>query len=225
MKALNFLGAAVLLSALSLALGCQKETVFSSDQEPGSATALKAASQHKPETRAYRDSFVVVLGFYPDFAGGWTPADPDAPTWYPAEGKGNATHMGNANVYFNTHTLRVAGTVTVFDAPVGMFYGPQVEQFGISPTDEVTLVTYDGKGNSVWFRLKEKETGMPTWHLDATNIAMEGQMLIVGGSGKFEGATGETTFHGTFDQASLTKENGKWIFKTCSIWQNGWIRY
>lgn len=222
MKACSLLRAALILAAFSLVLGCQKETVDpGASQQPGSV-AEKASAKVQPETRGYRDSFDVDLIFVPDIAGGWTMADFDAPAWYHGGGSGHATHMGNATITFNTHTLRVAGTVTIFHAPVGMFHAAQVKPFNVGVTDQVSAVTYDDKGNSIWFRIAEG--GLPTWHIVKTTlVAAEGKMLIVGGSGKFKGATGETTFHAEFDQASL--DTKKLIFTTASMWQKGWIRY
>jgi hypothetical protein len=206
-----------LISGFSLVLGCQKEKdSISSMQEQGIAKQSQENSGQKPVARAYRDSFHVDLEFFPDVAGGWTWADPEAPAWYPSSGKGNATHIGNANTYVNGYTLRVAGTVIVYHAPVNMYYAAQLP-FSVPST--VSRVVYDDKGNSIWFRILPE--GLTTWHLDATHVMMEGKVQIVGGTGKFEGATGETTFYGQFDQASY--KDG--VFKDASFWQNGWIRY
>lgn len=220
MRAFSFFRSAMILSCVSLALGCQKEGDFlSSSQEQAVAAASKKPAAQKQVTRAYRDSFGVVLTFYPD--AGWTPADPDAPAWYTGTGSGHATHMGNATTYFNTHTLRVAGTVMVYHARVGMYYATQVAPFGVQPEDEISAVNVDSKGNSIWIKVEPE--GLRTWHLDETQIAMQGKARIVGGTGKFAGATGETDFHGAFDQASWVPANH--TFQDASIWQKGWIRY
>lgn len=222
MKIYSFLRSAFLISCFSVALGCQKEMRISgSNQEQSFATESNKTSTQKAVTRAYRDSFDVALGFMPDLQGGWTWADPDAPAWYPGTGNGNATHMGNVKTYFNTHTLRVEGTVMVYHARVGRFFATQVGQFNIHPEDEVSAVHYDDKGNSIWFKIAPE--GLHSWHIDQTHVAMEGKMLIVGGTGKFAGATGETDFHAAFDQASWDSTSK--TFKDASIWQNGWIQY
>lgn len=214
MRAFSFLRTSLIISVFSLALGCQKERAdLSSIQEQGNATELQARLNKMPVTRAYRDSFEIDLNFKPDLAGGWTMADPDAPAWFYGTGNGNATHMGNVATYFNTHTLRsAAGIVMVYDAPVNMFYAAPLQQYNV-PTD-VSVVHYDGKGNSIWFRATTE--GLTSWHTAATHVAMEGKMVIVGGTGKFVGATGETNFHAEFNQLNLFD---------ATMWQTGKIRY
>lgn len=215
MKPFSFLKSALLISCFALVIGCQKETGgISSTQDESMAT--KSQNSEKQVTRAFNDSFDIELGFSPDIQGGWTMADPDAPAWYPGTGKGNATHMGNVNLYLNDHTVRIGGIVTVFKAPVNQFFAAQLPF--VIPND-VSMVIYDDKGNSVWFLIAPE--GLPTTHLTATRISSDGKVLIVGGTGKFEGATGETAFHLEFDQASYNSG----IFKDASMRQHGWIRY
>jgi hypothetical protein len=219
MKAFSFLRAPLFMAAFFLAVGCQKEKM-----PPSSTTEQEIASQgsmkQTPVTRGYHDHFDLVLVLRPDFAAGWTPADPSAPAWYHGPGNGNASHMGKANAYINSHTIRnAANTVMVSHAPVTMFYASQLSQYSV-PSD-VSGVIYDGKGNSIWLRIAPE--GLPSWHVDATHIAMEGKVFIVGGTGKFDGATGETTFHAQFDQASFNQTT--FTFTEASMSQDGWIRY
>jgi hypothetical protein len=214
MKVFSCLKTALVISGFSLALGCQKEKGdLSSIQGQGNATELQARITKMPVTRAYRDSFDIDLSFKPDLAAGWTKADPDAPAWFYGTGFGNATHMGNVETYFNTHTLRSsAGIVMVYQAPVNQFYAVPLQQYNVP--EDVSAVHYDGKGNSIWFRIAMD--GWTSWHTAATHVAMKGNMLIVGGTGKFVGATGETNFHAEFNQLNL---------HDATMWQSGKIRY
>src|SRR5574340_1775898 len=137
---------AIVLSSLTILLlaSCQKnrDLISSNNIQQSLATESKILLNKKGAvTRAFRDSFDINLFFSPDTLGGWTPADVDAPAWFYGDGKGNATHMGNVNNYFNTHTLRIAGTVTVFHAPVNQFYATELQQFNV-PAD-VSEVDYD----------------------------------------------------------------------------------
>ena len=209
---------AIILSSLIIFLlaSCQKKTdlISSNRTTPSVASESKMSINNKEAvTRAYRDSFEIDLVFVPDIPGGWTPADVDAPAWFHGTGEGNATHMGNVHIYFNSHTLRnSAGTVVVYHGPVNQFYEAQLLQFNV-PTD-VTAVIFDDKGNSIWLRTTTE--GWPSWHIDATHIAMGGKMLIVGGTGKFVGATGEIQIHAAFNQLNL---------EDATLSHQGWIRY
>ena len=58
--------------------------------------------------------------------------------------------------------------------------------------------------------------GLLSARVSPTRINLDGPMLIVGGTGKFTGATGETSFHGYFNPQNLNE---------ATFWQNGWIAY
>lgn len=196
------------LLAIMLLASCQKENVFTRSANEEIATT----SDHGPITRAYRDSFDADLSFVPDITAGWTYPN-SSPAWFHGNSFGNATHMGNAKSYFNTYTLKnSAGVVMVYGRPVTMFYASQLQSYNLPAS--VTGIIYDDKGNSIWLRVASE--GLTSWRIDATHVAMSGTVFIVGGTGKFSGATGETTFNATFNQLNLQE---------CSMWQNGWIAY
>jgi hypothetical protein len=210
------LGPIFLITLLFAVFSCQKDRDVINTGNPEQAIAANLPGQvdQGPVTRAYRDSFDVDLQFKPDIAGGWSYLkDPDAPVWFPGDGFGNATHMGNANIYFNTYTIRnAAGTVMVYGRPVNQFYAKELQAFNIPP--DVHSVVYDDKGNSIWGKIAPE--GMTSWHIDATHVAMTGKNLIVGGTGKFAGATGETTLYAAFNQLNL---------KEALVMQKGRISY
>ena len=213
-KITAWLAAFWLLAIILTVLSCQKQRGYLSFNESVQTTTTESqdALSKAPVTRAYRDSFDADLHFVPDIAAGWTYPN-NSPAWFHGNGKGNATHMGNVNTYFNTYTLKnSAGVTMVYGRPVTMFYALQLQSDNV-PSD-VSIVIFDDKGNSIWGRIAPE--GLPSQHVDATHIAMAGKVLIVGGTGRFEGATGETTLHAVFNQFNLQE---------CSLWQNGWIRY
>jgi len=218
MKKITTCLAAFVLPAILLTLiSCQKEREYISlnNEEQTVTTASRG-----PVTRAYRDSFEIWLNFKPNIPGGWNPANPNSLVWWPGYGNGNATHMGNASVYFNQYTVRQpSGGVYMFSRPVTMFFATQLQAYNVPP--EVSAVIYDDKENSVW--LQNDPAGIPSSTVSPTKITFSGTMYIIGGTGKFTGATGETTLYGYFNPAPL-QTNPNALLEG-SLWHYGWIRY
>ena len=202
---------AIIVPSLIILLlaSCRKESIYTKTGEEEIATSSASSG---PITRAYRDSFDSWLNFVPDIAGGWVATNPNSHVWWPGDGDGNVTHMGNASIYFNQYTLRVGTQIVMFHAPVIMFFATELQAYNVP--SEVSMVVFDDKGNSVWF--SNDPAGLPTTRVSPTKITFTGTMHIAGGTGKFTGATGETTLNGYFNPLDLTE---------CSFWQNGWIAY
>jgi len=209
--------AIVIPSLIMLLLAsCQKEIISKKVQEE---TATSSAASG-PVTRAYRDSFQMWLNFRPDIPGGWNPANPRSRVYWPGYGDGNATHMGKAGVYFNQYTLRMPiGQIYMFSRPVTMFFATELQGYNVP--GEVAAIVLDGKGNSVWF--KNDPNGIPSSSVSPTMVTFSGIMYIIGGTGKFEGATGEITINGYFNPAPLSTNPNALLDGT--LWSNGWIRY
>jgi hypothetical protein len=184
---------------------CQKETTAIN----GLNEEIATAANNGPITRAYRDSFDTWYQFVPDIAGGWTPPNP-APAWYPGGGDGNATHFGIASSYFNQYASFGPTGLTSSAAPVTMFFAAQLASFSVP--SNVSTIVFDDKGNSVWFQ----SAGTQTMPVSPTRVNFTGTNNIVGGTGKFAGATGEVTINGYFNPQNQ---------QDASFWQNGWIRY
>jgi hypothetical protein len=183
---------------------CQKEVLpKNSEEEIATSSAARG-----PVRRAYRDSFVNQLMFVPDIASGWT-APNIAPAWYPGSGEGNVAHMGKAKMYFNQY----GDGSNVVAAPVTMFFVEPLKEAGYSGIPAlVSTIIYDDKGNSIWFH----HTSILSTPVSQTRINVTGAEDIIGGTGKFSGATGQVTLNAFFNPQNLQES---------SSWQNGWIQY
>lgn len=207
MKKVNKWTTAIVLSSAIILIitSCQKEVISKiADEKIATSSAARG-----PVTRAYRDSFVNQLMFVPDIAGGWT-APNIAPAWYPGSGEGNATHIGNANIYFNQYGSNGSNVVA---APVTMFFAAPLSAAGYTGIPaSVSTIIYDEKGNSIWFH----HTSINSTPVSSTHVNVSGQQDIIGGTGKFSEATGQVTLNAFFNPQNLLES---------SSWQNGWIRY
>ncbi|WP_339866426.1 hypothetical protein [uncultured Algoriphagus sp.] len=152
---------------------------------PGSSGDLNA---RKSTEVAYFERFTNQLTQL-DEHGNWTAVNP---TFFPGTGIGNSSHMGKALTFLNQRTDRL-GTV---GAPVTQFYSEQLEALGIFVDNlEVSSVTTDGKGNSVWFK-NIQNIASP---ISEERIEFKAEVEIIGGTGKFEGASGSATVDGFFN--------------------------
>lgn len=126
---------------------------------------------------------------------------PERPEAFPGFGEGQATYIGNGFSFFNQYAMGFPddnGVVFTTAAPVTEFFKDQLIAMGID-TDEidanptiVSSLTSDGKGNTIWFNNVSNQA-----QFDAEeNITFEAEIEIVGGTGKFKGATGTGTVIG-----------------------------
>ena len=132
--------------------------------------------------------------------------DPAKPYAFPGFGTGNATHLGIAYSFFNQYALGAPdekGVVYTVAAPVSEFFGDQIADLGIEMgllaecSKTVSTITTDGKGNSIWFHnISNKAT-----FDQLGNITFEADVELVGGTGKFAGATGHGSVTGNVQAA------------------------
>lgn len=217
MKKIRAMLAILLPFSMILLMGsCKKEFVNTNNPNEEIATA----SNRGPVTRAFRDSFEIWLKFKPNIPGGWNPANPYSLVWWPGYGEGNATHMGNVSIYFNGYTVgQPSGGVYIFPAPVTMFFATELQSYNL-PQDVDGIIS-DDKGNSIW--VKNDPNGIPSSPVSPSMITFSGKSYITGGTGKFAGATGETTLTGYFDPSPLQTNPSALLPGT--LWSYGWIRY
>lgn len=185
--------AGILLTFLFAGLisSCKKETLRS---EHGYKIASSSEANKKRVIRDYSDDFVTYYQFIPDLANGWVPPNP-GPAWYPGGGEGNASHLGKVSTYYNQYASFSPTGFGSTAAPVNMFFASQLSAIGIDVPDAVSTIVFDKKGNSVWFRLISNTT-VP---VSQTRINFSGVSDIIGGTGKFAGATGQVKLIGYFN--------------------------
>ena len=122
-----------------------------------------------------------------------------APAFYPGSGEGIATKMGKAYSFINQLAQFQNNELVTVGAPVTMFFESELSAFGITGLpDAVNSITVDKKGNSVWFK-NVKNVVIPVSEILSSFTA---EIEIIGGTGKFEGATGTGTVRGNFNPLS-----------------------
>lgn len=204
------------LCAYSFCLSsCSQEDELISNYKSGSSIdQIQFLDAKAPVRRAYKDNFNTWYNFVPDIPGGWDPMNPAPfPAWYPGGGEGNATHMGNCHTYFNQYVTFIPPNVVSLHAPVTMFFAVQLAAAGYTGIpDNVGSIVYDDKGNSIWFHA-EGVTSVP---VSPIRVEFSGTNFIVGGTGKFAGATGEVSIAGYFNPQNQ---------QDAGFHQEGWIQY
>ncbi|MEB2776938.1 hypothetical protein SYJ56_16600 [Algoriphagus sp. D3-2-R+10] len=121
---------------------------------------------------------------------------PNIPAYFPGTGAGNASHMGKAVTFLNQYASFGVNGLGSVGAPVTQFYSSELEKLGIVVDNpDVSSVTTDGKGNSVWF--KNKQNTITTSSEERSDF--EAEVEIVGGTGKFENASGTAIVTGYFN--------------------------
>lgn len=123
--------------------------------------------------------------------------DEAKPYAFPGFGEGNATFIGKSYSFFNQYATgeMVDGQIVTVGAPVTEYFQDQLAELGlpdVPPT--VSSITTDGKGNSLWF-YNERNLATP----GSNGITFIASVNIIGGTGKFEGASGSGTVEGYID--------------------------
>ncbi len=134
------------------------------------------------------------------------------PAYFPGTGEGNSTHMGKAITFLNQYAFFNQNGLNTIGAPVTQFYAQELAEIGITNIpDNVSSITTDGKGNSVWFE-NIQNTVTPA---GAERTDFVAEVKIIGGTGKFENATGDGLVVGYFNpQTGMGSStiNGKIIY-------------
>ncbi|MDG1277218.1 MAG: hypothetical protein P8O16_08060 [Algoriphagus sp.] len=122
-----------------------------------------------------------------------------APAFYPGTGEGIATKMSKPTSFINQLAQIQNNELITLGAPVSMFFANELSAFGISGLPEnVSSITVDRKGNSIWYKnVKNIVTSV-----NETLSSFTAEIEIIGGTGKFKGATGSGVVRGNFNPLS-----------------------
>lgn len=116
----------------------------------------------------------------------------------PGTGVGNATFFGKSYSFINQLAV---GPTTTISAPVTQYYSEELEALGLTVTeipDYVNSLTTDGKGNAIFF-----QSGINTGVIVSENkTEFSAELTVVGGTGKFLGATGTGIVEGYYNPTS-----------------------
>lgn len=163
-------------------------------QTPTESTDLNA---RKTAERNYFERFTNQLNQV-DENGNFTP---QIPAYFPGTGVGTSTHMGKAMTFLNQYAPAEQGGALTVGAPVTQFYEDELAEIGLTNIpDEVSSLTTDGKGNSVWF----KNIQNVVTQTSPTRMDFVAEVEIIGGTGKFENSSGTATVNGYFNPTNGT---------------------
>jgi hypothetical protein len=195
MKTFSFLKIALLLVAVPFLFGCEKE--------PMSELQVSAESElgkGKQVERPFKGSMVTSTILIGDEEAGWTEGNL-LPAWFLGSGEGNATHIGKFSAYFSQYGIPVGvNEAQVVGAPVTMFFTDELlalftpAEIALMTELEVSVVIYDKHGNSIWSARVPLTRNLVLD--DASNVEVYQELLIVGGTGRFAGASGAFTLSG-----------------------------
>ncbi len=197
-----------LVTVTTLLWSCQKETLPDTKNLAESIIVTEKENKQLP----FKGTFSTYFNFVPDIAGGWTPPNP-APAWYPGGGSGNLTHVGTCQTYFNQYVTFGPGGLQSVGAPVNMFFAGALAAAGYTVPNTVTTIFYTGHGQSV--RCQGVGIGS-TNPVSPSRVEFTSTLNIIGGTGRFYGATGQCTLSGFFNPQNP---------QDAGFEVNGWISY
>ncbi|MBN7816695.1 hypothetical protein [Algoriphagus pacificus] len=158
-------------------------------QTPTESTDLNA---RKTVERNYFERFTNQLGQVDELGNAIT----HIPAYFPGTGVGTSTHMGKAMTFLNQYAPLEQGGAVTYGRPVTQFFAKELAEIGLTEIPaQVSSLTTDGKGNSVWFE-NIKNIVTPA---SETRLDFVAEVKIIGGTGKFENASGTATVTGYFN--------------------------
>jgi hypothetical protein len=190
MKSSILFHAAIVLGAASLAMGCQKEILTN----PNVAEQVVVGKQKKEVTHPFKGISTATYRAIPGLNNEGTPG-----MYYPGVGNGNMTVLGKTTTYVN---MFVTGTppdnLQGTPASIAPYFTTELAKLGLSNLPpEVAILFADQQGNTIWARGSGLSLGVHI--VSPTKATFGGNSVILGGSGKYENATGRFMLSGWFN--------------------------
>lgn len=188
----------LLVSVLAIISSCSKDAdeinPTTSSNTTSSQSYILGKKEYKKVTRTYKETFSAVSTITPGVDG----------LYNPGTGTGKATGMGKASYLFNQKIVLIngqpAGSVA---APVNQFYATRLANAGINNLpNTVSSITYDDDKNSIWYTSSGGTTLLP---VSATRVDFFATLTIIGGTGKYAGATGSVKMIGSFNPQTVSQ--------------------
>jgi hypothetical protein len=199
MKTIAILKVALLCAIMLSFSGCEKEPLSELQTSNESALGKKGKQVERP----FKGRMVSTTWFLGDAASGWVSGSL-LPAWLYGSGEGNATHIGKYTAYFSQYATAVDQNSTyVTGAPVTMFFTEELllyftaSEVALMEEMGISIVLLDKHGNSIW-GVRTAETREVDSDL-TENTPVYQEVRIVGGTGRFAGASGTFTLEGYTD--------------------------
>lgn len=179
--------AALLIAVASLFFSCQKDVADLSAETllEGKAKMENVKHAHEFTGKLAGEGYIKPLDDY------WT----EFIYYGTAEGWSNG--LGKFESIFNTKNPGFFASVTtspLFEDFVNEYKGEKgFEWITSSILENVSVISFDKQGNSIWGRITLSEDDFNT-----SPVTSVGSYEIIGGSGKYEGATGTYKLIGTY---------------------------
>lgn len=189
MRSSILLQAVIVIGAASLATGCEKEILT----QPNVSEQVVLGKEKKAVTHPFKGTsssdarYTVIPGTNEGTPG----------LYYPATGTVHMTTMGKAMAYMS---MFVTGTPpdNLVATPVSIvpFFGPELAKLNLTNLPPQVAILYaDMQGNTVWAR----GTALSLQVVSPTKATFSANSVILGGSGKYENATGHFMLSGSFN--------------------------
>lgn len=199
---------AFFVAGMAFLAGCQKDvSELASPNSPDSKSAVsKQKSQEhmlKGQYDAYWDTTMGAQG-----------------NWAYGSGEGHLNILGKSRIYYNTISPYTALNL-FYNAPVTQFFATELWRYGFTGLGtNVSSIMLDQQGNSIQLEIKQGTVGEYTFHEMPPNLVtpvdLKAEYKIVGGTGKFEEATGDILLTGYWDpkwpHETLLVINGEIVF-------------